>query len=130
MLSGRTITRESRYNLLFSGYLLLSQLIRSLNNIYAHIKSCSSPFISLLCPLLILSHTLFLNLPFCACPPLMCSHHTEGRSALEQLYFLLTCSFPSPTPASSACLVLHSTGKGALPEWVPPRQQCPLSCLY
>lgn len=77
---------------------------------------------SLLCRPPILSHVLFLNLPFCACPPLTCSRRTEGRSALEQLYFLLTCSFPLPTPAegkvhtSSACLVLHSAGKGVLPE--------------
>lgn len=130
MLSGGTITGTQEIRSCTFRIFALALLNRSLNDSCAHIKSFSSPFAAFLCPPPILSHTLFLNLPFCLCPPCTCSRCTEDRSALEQLYFLLACSFPSPAPAegkvhaSSACLVLHSTWKDALPERVPLQRHC------
>lgn len=75
----------------------MPKLNRSLHNICAHIKSFSFLFVAFSLSRPPPPYILFLNLLFCVCPPLTCSRRTEGRSTLEQLYFLLTCSFPSPT---------------------------------
>lgn len=120
--------RDSRYNFIILGYLLLLQLNRSLNNICAHIKSFSFPFVAFLSsprpsPT---PHTLFLNLPFCVCPPP--SRAPAGQRA-EVLWnsciSSLICSFPSqqrgkymPTQLAS-CLTApekaHSQSSTAIP---------------
>lgn len=124
------------------GYLLSLSLNRSLNNICAYIKSFSSPFVAFLSsprP----SPTLQYSLPdspfLCLSSPLTCSRWTEGRSALEQLYFLLICFFPSqqrgkymPAQLASCFIALekvHCQSSTAIPPAFTARQSSQAGAL-